>query len=485
MKFRLLALVMLSGALLGCNSPESQAQYSLSVAFPNLSFQRPVDLQHAGDGTNRLFVVEQAGRIYVFDNDPGVTSTSTFLDIRGRVEDTANEEGLLGLAFHPDYENNGFFYVNYTATGPNRTVIARYSVSAENVNQADPSSEKVLLTYAQPHGNHNGGQVQFGPDGMLYIAVGDGGSRGDPYDHGQNLATLLGAILRIDVDNPDAGLEYGIPPDNPFADNQQGYREEIFAYGLRNPWRMSFDTQNGSLWTADVGQNRFEEVDIVESGGNYGWNIMEANECYDSSSCDSTGLMLPVFAYPHGSGNGSVTGGYVYRGSKLTELFGSYVYADFLSGRIWSLSEDGSGYTNKLLFDSSIGISSFGIDENDELFICGFDGQIHELVKTSGASTTEPLGETHVPASIFPNPFSGAATFSFSVPEPGLVRLDVYDVAGRLVVNLLNSWMPRGKTNVSWAGLDAAGRAAAAGVYMLRLHTPGATETVAAVYRPR
>lgn len=485
MKPPILPLILSAVTVFGCNSPDTRAQYSLGVAFPNLSFQRPVDLQHAGDGTDRLFVVEQAGRILVFDNDPAVNSASSFLDIRGPVDDSENEEGLLGLAFHPDYATNGFFYVNYTASRPNRTVISRFSVKSGNADEGDPASETVLLSFAQPYGNHNGGQVQFGPDGMLYIAVGDGGSGGDPQGHGQNRTTLLGTILRIDVDSPDDGLEYGIPPDNPFVGNQQGYREEIFAYGLRNPWRLSFDVQTGTLWTADVGQNRFEEIDIVESGGNYGWNVMEGNECFGSSGCNSTGFVAPVHVYGHGSGNGSITGGYVYRGSALPGLFGAYVYADYLSGRIWALSRDGNDFSNEQLFDTSIGISSFGVDEDNELFICGFDGRIHKLVLTSGSNTSEPLGEALTPVTVFPNPFRDATTFSFFVEEPGAVQLDVYDAAGRLVVNLMNGWLPRGEAQATWTGLDAAGRHSAAGVYLLRLRRARVSETVPAVYWPR
>src|SRR5688500_4608219 len=218
-----------------------QAAHKAVVAFPNLSFTRPVDLQHAGDNSNRIFVVEQAGIISVFPNDPEVSEKKDFLDIREKVDDQGNEEGLLGLAFHPDYETNGYFYVNYTAANPNRTVISRFKVSAANTSEADAASETILLTFEQPYSNHNGGQVSFGPDGYLYIAVGDGGSGGDPHDNGQNRSTLLGSILRIDVNKAENGRAYGIPADNPFSKNNNGYREEIYAYGLRNPWRFSFD----------------------------------------------------------------------------------------------------------------------------------------------------------------------------------------------------------------------------------------------------
>ncbi|MHC4148844.1 MAG: PQQ-dependent sugar dehydrogenase, partial [Planctomycetota bacterium] len=319
----------------------SNAQIQIESAFPSLSFTRPVDLQHAGDGTDRIFVVEQAGRILVFPNDRDATTSEVFLDIRGRVNNSGNEEGLLGLAFHPDYENNGYFFADYTASSPRRTVIAQFNVDGSNPNRADPNSILVILEVNQPFSNHNGGQIAFGPDGFLYISLGDGGSAGDPGNNGQNRQTLLGSILRIDVDNPAGGKNYSIPSDNPFVGNSSSFREEIYAFGLRNPWRFSFDPANGRLWAADVGQNRFEEIDIIENGKNYGWRIMEASSCFNpSSGCNVTGLQLPIWEYSHGVGN-SVTGGYVYHGPGRPELDGAYIYADFGSGRIWSLRYDG------------------------------------------------------------------------------------------------------------------------------------------------
>ncbi|MEX0771394.1 MAG: PQQ-dependent sugar dehydrogenase, partial [Balneolaceae bacterium] len=300
------------------NNDDLSNSYEVVEAFPNLSFNRPVDLQHPGDGTHRLFVVEQSGVIHVFENDPSASEKSVFLDITDRVEDERNEEGLLGLAFHPDFETNGTFYVNYTTPGAsdpdNRglTHISRFQVDADHPDQAVKESEEVILSYDQPFWNHNGGQIAFGPDGYLYIAVGDGGSGGDPQGHGQDRTTLLGTILRIDVDRQEDGNNYAIPADNPFAGNTQGYREEIFAYGLRNPWRFSFDAETGRLWTGDVGQNAYEEIDVVENGGNYGWNIMEGNHCFEpSTGCDREGLELPVWDYSQESGDKSITGGFV------------------------------------------------------------------------------------------------------------------------------------------------------------------------------
>lgn len=349
--------------------------YGVQQAFPNLTFERPVDFQNAGDG--RVFVVEQAGIIRVFENDSAVDSSTIFLDIRARVDDRGNEEGLLGLAFDPHFKTNGYFYVNYTASQPERTVISRFSVSTTDSNLADSGSELVILEFSQPFNNHNGGQLAFGPDGYLYIASGDGGSGGDPRGNGQNLTTLLGKILCINVNGATANNPYTIPPENPFYGNTS-VKQEIYAYGLRNPWRFSFDSETGILWAGDVGQNTLEEIDIIRKGGNYGWNIMEGFFCYNSSTCDTTGLILPVWNYPRSEGY-SVTGGYVYRGSQLPDLAGAYVYGDFGSGKIWTIKMTGNVATNKLLIESGLSIASFGVDSSNEIYICSFDGKIYRI----------------------------------------------------------------------------------------------------------
>lgn len=378
--------VLLTGVLpCGCAQQKDDddngivvGELTLQEAFPNLSFERPVDLQHAGD--DRLFVVEQRGIISVFVNSEDVTARETFLDIEDQVEDSGNEEGLLGLAFHPDYAINGYFYVNYTASGPDRTVVSRFKTDPSNPDKAVKDSETIVLEFSQPYSNHNGGQVSFGPDNYLYIAVGDGGSGGDPRGHGQNLKTLLGTILRIDINKQEGGKNYGIPPDNPFAGNNEGYREEIYAYGLRNPWRFSFDAETGQLWTGDVGQNQYEEIDIIESGGNYGWNIMEGAHCYQpSSDCNTDGLTLPVIAYGRSEGV-SVTGGFVYRGPSVSQLRGKYIYADYASGKVWSLDfSNPSSPVNEELMEAPFRISSFGVGPDNELYLCGFDGKIHKF----------------------------------------------------------------------------------------------------------
>lgn len=354
-------------------------QYEVGVAFPNLSFSSPIGIYNAGDSSNRLFVIEQQGIIKVFENTKNATTANVFLDISDRVINSG-ELGLLGLAFHPNFTNNGYFYVYYTADNPLRSIFSRFTVSTSNPNEANVTSEFILLQVLQPFQNHNGGQIAFGPDNYLYIALGDGGDAGDPLGNAQNRSTLLGSILRIDVDSASEGLNYSIPSDNPFVDNAQGYREEIFAYGLRNPWRFSFDPLTGWLWAADVGQNRIEEIDIIEKGKNYGWNIMEGSLCYSpSTGCNQTGLELPIWEYNHSLGF-SVTGGFVYRGLRLNELKGAYIYGDYGSGRIWALWYNGTSEpVNVELVDTALSIPSFGVDEMGEIYICSFDGKIYQL----------------------------------------------------------------------------------------------------------
>ena len=365
----------------------SLSEYQILEAFPNLSFQDPVGIHHSGDGTNRIFIVEQEGRIKVFNNDSNTSSANTFLDIRSLVDQDGGytEEGLLGLAFHPNYGQNGYFYVNYTEHNPRRNVIARYSVDSDNPDEADYFSSEVILEVNQPYTNHNGGQMDFGEDGYLYISFGDGGSAGDPQNNGQNLSTLLGTIIRIDVDNPSNNLNYGIPSDNPFI-NTPNAREEIYAYGLRNVWRFSWDLETGFLWAADVGQNAWEEIDIIYPGLNYGWNEMEASHCYPpGSNCNPDEFELPVWEYElYIDGVCSVTGGYVYRGDDIWSLKGKYIYGDWCTGDIWAftLSEDGN-HINEDIIRSDINITSFGIDENNELLFCG-NGKVFNLKSNEG-----------------------------------------------------------------------------------------------------
>lgn len=348
------------------------AQLTMENAFPNLSFSSPLDLQNSGDGTNRIFVVERAGRIKVFPNSSSVPSSKTFLDITDRVS-SGGEMGLLGLAFHPDYENNGYFYVNYTVSNPRKTRISRFQVSSANPDSADINSEVIILTFSQPFSNHNGGWVGFGPDdGYLYIGTGDGGSGGDPQNNGQSITTFLGKILRIDIDNQDVGLEYAIPPDNPFVDSTGNVVKEIYAWGMRNPWRNSFDPVTGWLWSADVGQNLWEEIDIIENGKNYGWRCYEGNHPFNMTNCNYPEYIFPIWEYDHNQGF-SITGGYVYRGPSVPELTGKYIYADYGSRTVWSLEYDGiSPPDNQTLLTAPGSVTSFGVAENSELYVVTF-----------------------------------------------------------------------------------------------------------------
>lgn len=350
------------------------------VAFPELRFRRPLYLTYPPDGSDRLFVLEQSGRVHWFKNDQAVAGTHVALNIQRQVRRSGEEEGLLGLAFHPDFKTNGQVFLHYTAAqGRRRNILARF-VMDEARNQIDPTSQQVILEVAQPWSNHNGGMIAFGPDGYLYIALGDGGAGGDPLDNGQNKATLLGSILRIDVDRHDPGLAYGIPPDNPFV-GVPNARGEIWAYGLRNVWRFSFDRQTGELWAGDVGQVKWEEIDLIQKGGNYGWNAWEGNHPFKPAGRAGP-FEKPVVEHPRGEAR-SITGGYVYRGKKIPSIHGAYVYGDFVTGLIWCLRYDGHRVTEHRYIANVPSISSFGEDKNGEIYITSFDGRIYQLVTKS------------------------------------------------------------------------------------------------------
>ena len=337
----------------------------------------PVDLQFPADGTSRMLIVEQAGTIRIATN--GGLSATPFVDITNKV-DFGGEKGLLGLAFHPQFPQNHLFYVHYDrlSGGQMQSVIAEYSVSTSDPNQADPNSERILLTVDQPFDNHKGGQIVFGPDGFLYIGFGDGGSGGDPLGNGQNLQTLLGKMLRIDVDHQSGGKQYAIPSSNPFAGG--GGLPEIWAYGLRNPWRFSFDRAGGRLFAGDVGQDKYEEIDILTSGGNFGWNTMEGMHCFNpASGCNMSGLTLPIAEYDHSEGE-AVMGGFVYHGSAIPNLVGAYILADYASGTIWELTESNGTWTRTKLLSSGRNISSFGQDVAGELYVADYAGGVLKIV---------------------------------------------------------------------------------------------------------
>ena len=368
---------------LGRFAPQSLGPMQLERAFPNLTFPFLTNLVQPDDGVDHIFVTEQAGRIRVFPNDQNAAQPATFLDITDRVlfGGSQDEQGLLSLAFHPEYADNGYFYVYYSASNPRRSVVSRFSLSTGDPKVADSGSELVIIEILQPFSNHNGGQIAFGLDGYLYIGLGDGGSAGDPQGNGQNVGTLLGSLLRIDVDGVSQDKNYRIPTDNPFV-GVDGALGEIWAYGLRNPWRFSFDEATGFLWVGDVGQGSWEEIDVVSAGGNYGWKVMEGAHCFSpSSGCNQSGLKLPVAEYSHGEGC-SVSGGYVYRGRGMPSLIGAYVYADFCSGRIWGLRYDGLAVTEsaRLVDSFTLDISSFGQDLARNLYVLSYNGGIYRLV---------------------------------------------------------------------------------------------------------
>jgi glucose/arabinose dehydrogenase len=359
-------------------------------AWPNLALKevitgldQPVHVTHAGDGSGRLFLVEKPGRINIAQN--GTPLEQPFLDITRRVKSSGNEQGLFSVAFPPDYRNKGYFYVNYTRESDGATVIARYQLT-EDANVANPDSEEVLLTIAQPYQNHNGGQIAFGPDGYLYIGMGDGGSGGDPEERAQAPGDLLGKLLRIDVET--GATPYAIPPTNPYTQTTS-YRPEIWALGLRNPWRFSFDRSTGDLYTADVGQLLYEEVNVQPAaspgGENYGWDIMEGLHCYEpSEGCNQSGLTLPVVEYTHEQGNCSVTGGFVYRGPGSPRMQGIYFYGDYCTGGIWGLRQNGEIWENQLLADTVLTrLTSFGEDETGNLYATDLNtGSVYRLIDT-------------------------------------------------------------------------------------------------------
>jgi glucose/arabinose dehydrogenase len=352
----------------------------LKAAFPNLPpFERPVWMTQPNDGTGRFFVVEQIGRIHVFANDRNTAQSKLFLDLTGQTGVVHNEEGLLCMAFHPDYKKNGKFYVYYSAQRPRRTVLSEFQVSKTDPDKADLKSERILFEVTQPYGNHKGSTTLFGPDGNLYVSLGDGGDAGDPHGNGQSLKTPLGKILRINVDSQSSGKPYGIPLDNPFASGSGGALPEIWAYGLRNVWRMSFDRKTGALWAGDVGQDAWEEVDLIEKGGNYGWNYREGKHEFRGKPPPSARLIDPVYDYGRGSGV-CVTGGYVYRGKKFPALEGIYIFADYVMGTIWGIRyERAKPLQYREMLRQPKNIASFAEDVDGELYVIAFDGKIYEM----------------------------------------------------------------------------------------------------------
>jgi uncharacterized repeat protein (TIGR03806 family) len=369
--------------------PTEGTGVALTRVFPSLpAGSSVVGLLQAPGAAGRWYVVEQAGRVFAFNNSAAVAARAQVLDIRARVS-SGGELGLLGMAFHPSFATNGQVFLSYT--GPRRAGMSEAAVSRlsrfrsrDGGATIDPASEEVLLEISQPYSNHNGGHIAFGPDGLLYLGMGDGGSGGDPMRHGQNLNSLLGKFLRIDVNRTSTGRAYGIPADNPFATG--GGAPEVYAWGLRNPWRWSFDRATGALWAGDVGQGALEEVDVIRRGGNYGWNVMEGTRCYNAATCNRAGLILPVAEYDRSLGV-SITGGYVYRGSRVPWLVGSFLFADFQTGRVWRVAYDAMGASSRQeLAMSGVNVSTFGEGVDGEVYVVSYgDGRIFRV--DPGATT--------------------------------------------------------------------------------------------------
>ena len=492
-----LALVALAGFAL-----RAGADTALTAARVTGGLNRPVFVT-SPPGDPRLFIVElrgadQKGRIRIFKYGPeGLLSRPFFVTPRGLA--TGLEQGLLGLAFAPDYATSGAFYIHYTDT-TGVIKIERHHVSATNPDSADSSGE-VLLSIFHPYANHNGGWLGFGPDGYLYIGLGDGGSGGDPANRAQNADSLLGKILRIDV-SPTTG--YTTPPDNPFAGAIPG-RDEVYAIGLRNPYRNSFDRQTGDLILGDVGQMLWEEIDYAPAasgagkGTNFGWPCWEANHSYDlqrptpCTTCSNTTCMqFPAYEYDHSVGRCSVTGGYVYRGSAIPDLVGTYFFADYCAGRTYSGQFVGGDLanvterTNELRpVDQTVNlgsISSFGEDKDGELYICDLGGELFKIIPLAALDTTP------VPPPVRPilslagaMPFRGSLRLALDLPRATRVRLTVHDLLGRQVRSLADEVFPAGARTLTWDGLDERGAVAPPGIYLVRIVTPETAEAVRAI----
>lgn len=466
MKKLFLFIVLFLSILTGTGS----SQVSFVNAFPNLSFSLPLFLTHAGDGTNRIFVVQQRGLIKVFPNDSNTASMQNFLDVSNLVSQSGNERGLLGLAFHPNYTSNRYFFIYYTRSSDGALRISRFTTQSGDPNKADSLSELNMLTIAHPtNTNHNGGCLMFGADGYLYIGTGDGGSGGDPPNNAQNTNILLGKMLRIDINTPSGGNNYSIPPSNPFAGG--GGLPEIYAWGLRNPWRFSRDAVSGTVYVGDVGQDAWEEVDTLALGKNYGWRCYEGNATYNTSGCGPIGnYTFPITVYANSGSDIAVTGGYVYRGSRVPSLVGRYIYADYGSRKVWKLLLSGGTVSENI----QIGLSpqivpSFGVDQSNELYLVG-QTSIYKLLD---ASVGINGNNNEVPAGFsleqnYPNPFNPSTTIYFNVGSQGVVNISVYDMNGKEVSGLLNETRSPGRYSVEW---NSAGFAS--GVYFYQMSVNG------------
>lgn len=455
--------------LLIISTISSFSQITYVNAFPNRSFTQPLFLTHSGDATNRIFVVQQNGFIKTFPNDSTGSTNLTFLDLTNKIL-TGSERGLLGLAFHPNYSSNRYFYVDYTRAGDGATIVSRFQTQSGNPNKADSLSELILLTIAQPFSNHNGGMVMFGLDGFLYIGMGDGGSGGDPNNNAQNPNALLGKILRVDVNNPSGGNNYGIPPGNPFIGG--GGSPEIFCMGMRNPWRFSQDPVTGIIYCGDVGQDAWEEIDTLAVGKNYGWRCYEGNHTYNTAGClPINNFTFPIKEYQNIGADISITGGYVYRGSRVPSLLGRYIYSDYGSRKTWKLLYSGGVVSDTLQFTTApSSVLSYGVDQNNELYTCCSNGIIYKftgaIIGINGNGNSVPEG--YALEQNYPNPFNPTTSIKFTIPQNSLVNIKVFDVTGKEAVTLLNETKTAGNYSVEWNAVNFP-----SGVYFYKMTVNG------------
>ncbi len=447
--------------------------FQLVNAFPNASFSNPVYVTHANDLSDRVFVVERLGKIKVLPNDSTTSNVKIFLDVTNLNNgSTYQERGLLGLAFHPNYVSNGYFYIYYTRIGDGANVLSRFSRSTNNPDKADSLSEQVLWAVTDPYSNHNGGILFFGLDGFLYCGMGDGGSGGDPGNRAQNTNEMLGKVHRVDVNTTAGGNNYGIPASNPFAGG--GGRPEIFTWGHRNPWRVSQDPVTGLIWCGDVGQDAWEEIDLLEVGKNYGWRCYEGTHTYNTSGCGViTNYTFPIKEYANAGSECSITGGFVYRGVRRPELTGRYIYADYCSAKIWKLKYEGGVITeDALVLTAPSSVFSFGIDQRNELYVCCSNGIVYRFNKSDLVGVNNNLNSVPENFSLsqnYPNPFNPVTSIKYSVPELSKVKLSIFDINGKEVNTLVNTNQLPGEYNIRWNGKDAFGNTAPSGAYFYNL----------------
>ena len=445
----------------------SDAQYSLTGVFTTSTFNKPLEMVPANDGSSRLFIVGQRGVINIVDPLQPSLPAKTFLDISDRVSPSGLEPGLLGLAFHPQFSVNRYFYVYYTKDTPARSFIARYQVSPTNPDSALKDSELIIFTNTLTSASHYGGKIDFGRDKFLYIALGMGNGQNDPSNNSQNLTNVMGKVLRINVDSSSGGNNYSIPSTNPFIDSTSAVRKEIYAWGFRNPWKFNFDS-TGTMWLGDVGQNLYEEIDIVNKGKNYGWRIMEGFNCFNPAVCDTTGLVKPIYVYSHGLGN-SITGGYVCYSPNLPLIQNRYIFGDYGTGRIWALNTTTTPATADQLIDSPYQISSFGTDKFKNIYICSIgDSKIYKLVDVGVQVININESRDYAISKNYPNPFNPSTIIQFNVPEKSFVSLKIYNSLGKEIKTLANESMPEGTRQIQFNAENIT-----SGVYYYRITMSG------------